>query len=246
MAVRAEIVKGSLTWEKPSNEPLKEIGRHEVIDLLAVVPSQMISIIDKPESLPEIRNIIIGGSAIHPDLRKKIADSGLMAYETYGMTETASHIALRRVYRDELPFKVFKGINIDVDDENCLVIEYGNGMRIQTNDIAEIVSESEFLIRGRRDNIINSGGKKINPFQLEEKISPLIHNDFYITGEADEKWGESVVLIIEGEKSAINLDFLQLEIAKILEPWQRPKRIIIKKELPRTPNGKILRNHICL
>lgn len=239
MAVRAEIVGAKLSWEKPSNKPLRDLNPEQSYDLVAVVPSQMIYILDNLINLPKIKNIIIGGSAIHPDLRLKIAESGLNAYETYGMTETASHIALRKISTKAVPFKVLPGIKIASDYEGCLNIRFASGEFIQTNDLAELISAEEFFIKGRRDQIIISGGKKINPVLIEEAISPLIDSPFIITGFPDQKWGEKVVLLIEGKPKDFHV--LKEKIKKNLHHWQLPKEFLYVKALPRTPNGKILR-----
>ena len=244
MAVRAEIAKADLTWEEPSNMPLRNFDSNRIIDLLAVVPSQMQYILENKETLPQIRNIIIGGSAIHPELRKKIMQSGLNAFETYGMTETASHIALRKVTDPVLPFQTLPGISISVDHDSCLKISFGEDFEVQTNDIAELVSDNQFYIKGRRDNIIISGGKKINPLEIEERISLLIPYPFIITGFPDEKWVEKSVLIIEAKDfDTINL---KQHLKNILSNWEIPKEIILMENLPRTSNGKIIRNNITL
>ena len=244
MAVRAAIVKGKLTWETPSNNILSELGINENIDLLAVVPSQMISLmgkLEKKERLPKIKNIIIGGSPIHPDLRKEIEESGLNAYETYGMTETASHIALRKVSYEEIPFKVFSGIKVSLNKQGCLNIKFPDGEEIRTKDLAELISEDEFFIKGRVDDIIISGGKKIHPLELEKKLSHLISGNYYFKGIPDVKWGEKLVLIIEGKESDFNQTDLRKRMETILEKWQLQKKILFRDKLARTPNGKIIR-----
>lgn len=244
MAVRASILDGKLTWETPSNIILSELGTDENIDLLAVVPSQMISLVEKlenKESFPKIKNIIIGGSPIHPDLRKKIEESGLNAYESYGMTETASHIALRKVSQEEIPFKVFSGIKVSLNEQGCLNIKFPDGEEIRTKDLAELISEDEFFIKGRVDDVIISGGKKIHPLELEKKLSHIISGNYFFEGIPDVKWGEKLVLIIEGKESDFNQTDLRKRMETILEKWQLPKKILFRDKLARTPNGKIIR-----
>lgn len=241
MAVRALACKAKLSWEVPSNQPLKNLSKQDVIDLLSVVPSQMHSILDRQGSLPKIRNIIIGGSAIPPSLKDRIAESGLNAFETYGMTETASHIALKKITNENSPFKLLPGISISSDTDSCLNINFNTGTEIQTNDIVRIINENEFFILGRRDNMIISGGRKINPFELEEKIAPLIPLEFYLKGTPDEKWGQKLLLVIEGSPSSINEKSLLEKMEKVLERWQLPKDIIYCQSFERTSNGKLLR-----
>lgn len=241
MAVRAAIAGAKLTWEHPSNQPLKDISKSEGIDLLAVVPSQMLYILEKEVNLPSIKNIIVGGSPIHPNLKRRIALSKLSVYETYGMTETASHIALRKIGENDIPFKVLPEIKIETNDEECLRIIFPKDIVIQTNDIAEIVSENEFYVKGRKDHILISGGKKINPLELESKLAPLITSEFYIKGVPDEKWGQKLVLIIEGSATERVEQDLKEKMERVLERWQLPKSIIFVPHLPRTDNGKIIR-----
>lgn len=241
MAVRAIISDGKLTWETPSNRPLKCLTDPSPIDLLAVVPSQMLHLLENLNSIPPIRSIIVGGSAIHPELRRKIANSGLNVYETYGMTETASHIALRKIRDEETPFKLLPGIEIDVDEDSCLKIKFPDGYEVLTNDIAALISKDQFFIKGRRDNIIITGGKKVNPFDLETKISPFIKSNYFIAGVADEKWGNKIVLVIEASPESYDKGKLMESIESVLPRWQIPKEIIFKSRFQYTPNGKILR-----
>lgn len=241
MAVRADIANAKLTWEMPSNEPLKGLRADDVLDLVAVVPSQMIYILDNIEKMPKIKNIIIGGSPIHPDLKKKIAESGLNAYETYGMTETSSHIALRKISQMDYPFTTLNGIKVNLDSIGCLKILFENGLEIQTHDIAELISPISFYIKGRIDDIIITGGKKLNPNEIENKISHLINSPFCITGFPDKKWGEKVILLIEGYQDEWNLQELKENLKETLVSWEIPKEIYFIKEFSRTTNGKIKR-----
>jgi len=242
MAVRTLECDGRLTYETPSNITLSEVSPLETIDLLAVVPSQMLHILDNaensPKSLPEIKNIIIGGSAIHPALRRRIAVSGLNAYETYGMTETSSHIALRHI--DDIPDKGFSLIadaSLSADSRGCLVIHYQSGYEVVTNDIVDFISPGEFKILGRADNVIVSGAKKINPEEVESRLSEIFEFKFAISSVPDSKWGEmSVIVVPEGESMPDNVIDKSREI---LPGWMTPKKVIRISALPTTPNGKI-------
>lgn len=239
MAVRSIIANACLTWEIPSNQPLKHIDRSETLDLVAVVPSQMIYILENLNILPKINNIIVGGSPIHPSLKEKITASRLNVYETYGMTETASHIALRKITTENVPFHILDGITLSHDNEKCLNIKFDSGEEFQTNDLADLISPTEFYIKGRRDQVIISGGKKINPVEIEAKIAGIIKYPFLITGFPDEKWGEKIVLLIEGVP--MDYDNSLSAFKMVLKPWEMPKEILFVKELPHTDNGKLKR-----
>ena len=256
MAVRSELAGCRFTWETPSNRPLSGVEKGESIDLLAVVPSQMVHILDHLDEMPPLGAIIIGGSAIHPDLKRRIAASGLNAFETYGMTETASHIALSKITGDETRFTPLNGIRVATDERGCLVILFDSGEMVVTNDIAEIIEgagveedsvedgydkdgrEVSFRILGRIDNVIVTGGKKVNPEDLERRIAGLIDADFMITSRPDEKWGERVVLRVASP--AISADLLT-RLRGVLEPHEMPKEIEYVSSLPLTPNGKLKR-----
>lgn len=240
MAVRSEEACCRLTWERPSNTPLLSVGKEERIDLLAVVPSQMLHIVDRMGDMPEIGSVIIGGSAINPSLRDKIVESGIKAYETYGMTETSSHIALRRVEREEKAFEVLPGIRVELDVRGCLVVVFDSGERVETNDLAVLTAEGGFIITGRHDHVIITGGKKVNPYDVEKRISGLISSPFMISSKPDEKWGNKVVLKIEGEGQD-DTEGMMEKMRHILEPWEMPKEIIPVERLERTQNGKLKR-----
>lgn len=239
MAVRAALTGAQFSSEHPSNTPLTDLDPKITLDLVAVVPSQMLFILENRDRLPDVKNFIIGGSTIHPDLWNKIAESGINAYQTYGMTETASHIALRRITKNILPFSLLPEIKIEQKTDGCLRIIFEDGKVIDTNDIVELVSEREFFIKGRKDQMIISGGRKINPLELEEKISGLLSLPYCVTGFADIKWGEKIVLLIESEP--FPTDILEEKLKSSLESWQKPKSIIFLRHLPHTSNGKILR-----
>lgn len=241
MAVRSEIARCRLSWEIPSNTPLKNLSSSEKLSLVALVPSQMHYIIDNKSQMPVIDNLLIGGSPIPPLLKDKIIECGLNAYESYGMTETASHIALRKVTSENIPFTTLPGISVSASEEECLVILFDTGEKFVTNDIVQLVSDTAFFIKGRKDNVIISGGKKINPIELEAKISSLLPYAFCITGFPDDKWGEKVVLILESKTKCINTDYILELLKPKLEKWEMPKEIIIEALLARTANGKIIR-----
>ena len=241
MAVRSDIASCMFTHETPSNRPLAGIVKSEEITLLAVVPSQMIHILDNIREMPLIRNVLIGGAAIPFELRRRIASSGLNAYESYGMTETASHIALRKVEEEEGWFVPLEGIRVSVDSRGCLVIDFEQGKHFTTNDMAVLEGEG-FKITGRYDNVIVTGGKKVSPEAVERKISHLFRGDIMIGSEPDSKWGEQVILMAEEKEPEEGVESIMKAMRSELERWEMPKNIKWGTRLPRTPNGKILRN----
>ena len=243
MGVRAVLADCRLTWEIPSNRPLGAFSPHDELDLVAIVPSQMLHILDHTDEMPKVRAYIIGGSPINAALRGRIERSGLNAYETYGMTETASHIALRHIVTGNEWFSTLDGISVSLDKRGCLVIEYAGGERFVTNDLATLQSPHSFRIEGRYDHVIITGGKKLNPVQVERSLSSLIEGEFMITSVPDEKWGNRVVLLMERSDDIEDYDegVMLSKMREVLPPWQMPKEIRIVESLPRTPNGKLKR-----
>ncbi len=238
MLVRQRAAGCRFLWETPSNRPLDGYSG-EPISLLSVVPSQVIHILDNIKDMPVIDAMLVGGSSIPESLRHRIEKSGLNAYESYGMTETASHIALRRIKSELEPFRTLGDITVTISDE-ALVIDIPGWQSVRTNDSARIVSPREFFIDGRLDNIMISGGRKINPERVEDILSRTITFPFIITSRPDEKWGERIIMIAEAEES--ERPFIENECRNMLVNYMRPKEIIFTKHLPRTPNGKPVRN----
>lgn len=238
--VRSKICSCTYSWEKPSNTPLENYSGPD-IDLISVVPSQMIYILNNFDRMPVIRNFLIGGSQIPVSIKERIIELGLNAYESYGMTETSSHIAIRKISSEIVPFKTLEGISVE-DYVGKLKINIDGWKSFVTNDCAEIFSETEFLIIGRADNIINSGGIKINPEQIEQRLSSQIKVPFVISSLPDEKWGERIVLVAEGEPRMINE--ISNTLDNVLSGVDKPKQVITLKNLPKTENGKVKRDEI--
>lgn len=235
MLIRALEAGASFSWEKPSNRPLQEVtGR---IDMLCVVPSQMLFILENIGRLPDLGIILIGGSAIPENLRSRIAASPLECWETYGMTETASHVALRRVAETDEPFTPLPGISVSTRND-CLAIDIQGWKNMVTNDIAEVLPDGRFRIRGRADNVIVTGGLKVHPEEVERKLSNILPMSYMISGEDDEKWGQRVILTVEDRNS--DIEGIMATCRRLLRPHEVPKEIR-SGIIPHTPNGKIKR-----
>lgn len=254
MTVRADEAKCKLTSEPASNRPLKDVSRDKTISLLSVVPSQMIWILDNIGNLPVVRNYLIGGSPIPSLLRRRITLSGIDAWESYGMTETASHIALRKVTDDNQPFETLSGITVELNDDGCLVINMPGIDRLTTNDLAEVVSPTRFRILGRADNCIISGGVKIIPEMLEADLGPFIAFNYCISSVDDAKWGERLVLIVEKGDSQLNDEIIKKAVGVRLEQFKKslglgpksPKEIFLVNHIPLNVNGKVDRKRLKL
>lgn len=238
MLIRSLIADCKFQFEKPSNTPLSQIDRNTTIDLLSIVPSQMNYILNNIHNLPEIKNILIGGAPIPQNLKNKIAQSGLHVFESYGMTETASHIALRQVNEQDTPFQTLADIFVE-NEEGRLKITIPGWDTFLTNDSPQIISPKEFHILGRVDNIINSGGIKINPEQLESILSNYLSIPYAFSSVPDEKWGEALVLVYESNN--ITKEQILKIVNQALSGYEKPKHIIPIDKMPYTPNGKLQR-----
>ena len=252
MVVRADLAECQLTSESPSSKPLKDISFDEVIDLLSLVPAQMEWVLDSKEIWRGIRSILIGGSAIPPMMRRRIALSGYNAWESYGMTETASHIALRKVEEEDIPFSTLAGISVELSEDGCLVVNMPDGLQLKTNDIATVEGPNQFRILGRADNCVISGGIKIMPEELERRLGSFIAFDYCISSVPDKKWGEKLVLVVEIPENSVGSDIIKDAVGVRLRQYRKildlgvksPKDVVCISEIPRTSNGKIDRNNL--
>lgn len=250
-ALRALLAGCTFTAETPTNRPgiNTEIlvagpwwfGDRTPVTLLSAVPSQMPWLIQHINKLPEVKNYLVGGSPISLPLRRLITQSGVSAWESYGMTETASHVALRPITADpRLPFRPMDDVSVRLDTRNCLAITRQGWPEIVTNDIAELTDDGGFIILGRADNVIISGGLKFHPEMHELRLSAKLDKPFMFSHMPDDKWGQSIILVTEDQETPDNrlYDILGAE----LQHWQMPKRIIRVSALPRTPGGKLKRD----
>ncbi|MBD3903013.1 AMP-binding protein [Chryseobacterium sp. Ch-15] len=243
MVVRAITRKLKLIISNPSLKPLENLN--ENIDFCAMTPLQVENSLDK---IHFIKNLIIGGAAVSESLKSKInqtllpSNSPTQIYETYGMSETLSHIALKKTYptQDEY-FNVFDGIEISMDERNCMRISAPqlNSEILQTNDLVEIKNRNQFKFLGRIDNVINSGGAKIFPEQLEALVKKEIPNEVVFLGIKDESFGQKLILVVEGKESELLIH--QLSTINYQQKFHKPKEIIFVEKIPRTPNGKVNR-----
>ncbi|WP_312286311.1 AMP-binding protein [Chryseobacterium gleum] len=241
MIVRSIERKLKLKITDPSLKPAENL--EEEIDFCAMTPLQVENSLDK---LHLIKNLIIGGAAVSESLKSKILKMNLSnsnrIFETYGMSETLSHIGLKQLLPEqEEYFTVFENVTISLDYRGCLQIfaPSVNAEELQTNDLVEIRNGNQFKFLGRIDNVINSGGAKIFPETLETLVKKDIPNEAIFMGLPDESLGQKLILIIEGEES----DEVRRKISEIPfeKSFHKPKEIIFIKEIPRTPNGKVNR-----
>lgn len=229
MLVRAITLGLDLDTIEPNNNPLAT----KKYDFVAMVPMQVANSLDQ---LHLVETLLIGGTKVNYQLTERILKTNCKAYESYGMTETISHIAIKQIGAKS--FTVLPNVTISIDHRNCLVIEALalSSDKIITNDIVEILNERQFILKGRIDNVINSGGVKIFPEEVEEKLAKYISVRFFIASVPDEKFGEKVILVVEGNPFEI-VNTIFLELTK----YQIPKEIVFVDEFVETETNKINR-----
>lgn len=235
MFVRAMVLGWELDFVEPSSSPLDGITKE--YDFCAMVPMQVENSLDK---LSKIRTVIVGGAKINAQLSDRLKEiEETTIYETYGMTETITHIAVKKL--GELAFTVLPHVTISTDSRGCLLITAPEITKepVQTNDSIEKIDEGHFIWKGRIDNVVNSGGVKLFPEQIEEKLAHYIPYRFFVIGKEDAVLGEKLVLVIESAPYT-----LKEEAFGSLSQYEKPKEIQFVPEFEETPTGKILRRKI--
>ena len=247
MLVRGMVLGLELTIIEPNSNPLENLENEE-FDFAAFVPLQIQNILhdkNQVEALNKMKAIIIGGAAVNEVLEQEVQQLKVPVCSTYGMTETVSHIAIRRLngkYKSDT-FQVLEGVTIGIDERNCLNImaDASNNELVQTNDIVEIINEKEFKLIGRFDNIINSGGVKIQLEKVEKIAEKFIQNSrFFAFGINDLALGQKLILVIEADFFSEENELVLLQKLRInLSKYEIPKQIFTTKNFSETPTGKI-------
>lgn len=238
MAVRAQVAGLRLLACEPCGHPLR--GLAEAPHFAAMVPLQVFNSLQVPEEaqlLRGIRHLIIGGGAVDDALAAQLKGFPHAVWSTYGMTETYSHIALRRLSGPQADgwYTPFQGVELSLNTAGCLVITapHIGCQGLETNDIAEIDAQGRFRILGRSDNTINCGGIKIQPEQVEDTLRRHGLAEALLTSEPDAKFGESTVLLTTAEAAEAE------RICRACLPaYSAPRRILQVDALPLTPTGK--------
>ena len=240
MVVRAIFAKMNLVLAEPSGTP--DLSGFENIDFCAMVPLQAMALIEKGHGLQKIRKLIIGGAEIHRDLERKLRGLSTEVFATYGMAETCSQVAIRMVNgaRNALPYVAMAGIKLSIDERNCLVVgaSYLDNP-VVTNDVVQLVDNKTFCWRGRFDNLINSGGVKIVPEEIETIVSGKTGRDCAVLALPDKKLGHKVVLVIEEKGEKIAKETVMKMIRENISLHSRPKKIYFVERFPRNGNYKI-------
>ena len=243
MLVRALILGLEIEVIEPKTNPIFDNEVH--YDFCAMIPIQVQKAIQR---LDHINTLIVGGASVNYQLKEKLQNLKVNAYETYGMTETITHIAVKKLNNfnadndcstvETSYFETLPNIKISQNKSQCLVIDAPNILEetIETNDVVKLHSATTFEWLGRKDNVINSGGVKLFPEQIETKLHSQIASRFFISKENNDKFGEQVILVVEDK------DFnLKPSDLKGLSKLEEPKNIYTIDKFIETSSGKVNR-----
>lgn len=264
MVVRSIERKLRLFSVKPSGHPLSDESLAKMVemdfDFVAMVPMQVYNTLQVPqerERLSRIKHLIIGGGAIDDALAEELRSLPGAVWSTYGMTETLSHIALRRLNGEEASewYQPFDSVGVSLNSDGCLVIEAPLvcSEPLVTNDIAEIKQQETsshssdassslktssphvlFRIKGRKDNVICSGGIKIQIEEVENLLRQHLDAPFLLAKKKDEKFGEIAVLVTESG----DLEGVEAICRQVLPKYWVPRQYLHFDQLPMTETGK--------
>lgn len=240
VVVRSLVAGLNLIVRPASGHPLSDI--EEPLRFAAMVPLQVYNTLRVPEEKARLEQtdiLIIGGGAVDDTLEAEISALPTAVYSTYGMTETLSHIALRRLNGETASkhYYPFPSVELSLSVESTLVVKAPLicGEVLQTNDIACIYPDGSFTIAGRKDNVINSGGIKIQAEEMEKRLRPFIPVPFVVTSVPDPRLGQALTLLIAGQ---VDVRELESKLQTVLDAYHRPRHIFMTESIPQTENGK--------
>jgi O-succinylbenzoic acid--CoA ligase len=251
MIVRSLVTGMNIIVQPPSSNPLHDLS--DRIDFASFVPYQLASIVEQDiEKLKKIRTTIVGGAPLPQNIAQKLALLNTNIYATYASTETISHIALQRISgpAPQEFFQLLPGIEATTDDRNCLIVRAPHLGTVVTNDVVDLIGENKFKWVARYDDVINTGGVKVNAGKIELVVSEILNdlglrNRIFVGGLPDPKLGEQVTLFMEGDP----LDFQKENILreKMLQRFDRyalPKAFKYVTRFPETASQKIDRRAV--
>lgn len=242
MMVRAFEWGLNLITVAPDGHPLKCLN--EKIDFAAMIPLQVKNSLQEA-NLNVVHHLLIGGGAVDEDLEEQLQELTTRCYSSYGMTETVSHVAIRSINGSNRSdyFRGLSQLTFTLDHRACLCIDAPEVVdeKLITNDVVELKNKQEFKWLGRYDHVVNSGGIKLFPEQIEKKLKKYISEDFFLAGVADHHLGEKLILLVEGEDSEELKKKIHEQIKSLLEKYEQAREIIFISQFLRTETGKIQR-----
>lgn len=263
MIFRALYLKTEILIIEPSSYPFENESIRNFLTnksiFYAFVPLQMQTLLESENDLHLLnaaKAIIVGGAAVNQAITQKLQQISSPVYATYGMTETITHIAIQKLNGENQNgyFEALENVKLAVDENNCLKINAPTTKNewIVTNDVVEIADSNKFKLIGRKDNIINSGGVKIQLEKVEAIIEEILVKEqlslkrFFCWGVADEKLGQKLVIFAERNKTVLESDILQksllfkqMQASSLLSKFEKPKDLIWLDKFKETSTAKI-------
>lgn len=250
MLVRAMELGCDITIVAPSSNPINQLEKNHPYTFASLVPLQIYGVQNDQESLDKLsrfKNILLGGAPACTDTLDALSKLPCAVWQTYGMTETLSHIALKKVGVDAY-YTVLNGVEIKIDDRNCLCISAAvtDHQWLYTNDVVNLIDDTHFELKGRIDDVINSGGLKIFSYDVEhaliEKLNDLElpFKPLFVCRKPDEKYGEAVVVVMMGEQLSDELiEQLKKHCKETLGKYAVPKQFYFVNEFEKLESGKL-------
>jgi o-succinylbenzoate---CoA ligase len=252
MVMRAVVNECNLIIIEPVSNPLREINENQTVDFASFVPLQAETML-QDEKAVKIMNgmkaILLGGGPVSEKLEEKLQAIKATVYQSYAMTETYTHVALRLINgpAKSIFYKPLPGVKLSLDRRGCLVISsiLTDDKPLITNDLAELNPDGRFLWLGRIDNTINSGGIKIQLEKIESACQEIfdgigIKPAFFAAGVPDERFGQKLVIVIEGQKWGEEMIHnFNDQLSGLLEKYQSPKDILFVARILKTDTGKV-------
>jgi O-succinylbenzoic acid--CoA ligase len=240
MMVRALYLGWHIDVVTPNKYPLKQTN--QIYDFAAMVPLQLQNSLNE---IHRVKKLIVGGAAVSPSLQEQIQELPTEVYATYAMTETITHVAIKKLnHRSdqemlEDAYEALPNVHFSIDDRECLIINAPDvaERKVITNDVVNLISPTQFNWLGRADFVINSGGFKVHPEQVEQVLALVIDAPIFVSSLPDALLGQKVILVVEGKEAAFpEIDYVGLH------PYEVPKEVYFVDEMVYTTTGKIQRD----
>jgi O-succinylbenzoic acid--CoA ligase len=240
-----------LTVVEPHADPFDFVPAEAEFDFAAFVPLQLRAVLAAGQAsrLDKMRAILVGGAGVEPSLLAEIQKLKVPVYLTYGMTETASHMALRRLNGPQASphYRVLPGLHLGQDERGCLTVrgDVTDDKLIVTNDRIELLDKHTFDWLGRVDFVINSGGVKVQAEKVEQVLDVALaelgqSRRAFVAGRPDERLGQAVTAFVEGEALPATAEKRLLALlAERLGRYEVPKAVVYVPAFKATASGKL-------
>lgn len=253
LLVRGFLAEMEMTIIEPTANPFAVLPPGSRFDLASFVPMQLHEMLqlspESPAFLNQMKAILVGGGPVNAPLHAQIKQLTVPVYHTYGMTETASHVALRLLNTPQASpyFKALPGVQLATDARGCLTIsgQQTNQERIVTNDLVRLLDGETFEWLGRADFVINSGGVKVQAEKVETALElalaqlGLTQNSF-IASLPDARLGEKVIAVLEGQPlDQVRKSQLLHKLENLLTRYELPKALFYLPQFKKTASGKL-------